>query len=197
MSKPTDKGQLAATGKQVYIYGITDDSDEVRYVGKSVDVARRFKDHLSETERTYPLYTWLRKQLKEGRKVACKVLAVAITPDWQSLEKAVIKQYREDGFKMLNLADGGDEPFMSREQRRINGSKIPCPIEVRQANGRKVSAAIQSDPNRAELHRLKLFLSSEWQRGNLPVAVKDQLVNAALLYPKQLWCFVKLAAKHG
>lgn len=188
---------MTACDVRVYIYGITDEAGTVRYVGKSKNVERRFKDHLNERERTYPLYTWLRKQRREGRAVGCKVLAVATTQDWQSLERALIKQYREDGFKMLNVADGGDEPFMSTEQRRAIGAKIKCPRHVRQANGRKVSALIQADPRRAELHRLKLMMAGEWARGNLPVVVKDRMVSLAFEYPQQLWCFVKLAVKYG
>ena len=195
MNTPARKSSLAQ--RQVYMYGIKDETGAVRYVGKSVDVERRFKDHLSEQHRAYPLYTWLRKQQREGRAVSCEVLAVATTPDWQSLEKALISQYRAEGQRLLNLADGGDEPFVTLEQRRLNGARIRCPLEVRQNNGRKVSAAIQADPRRAELHRIKLMLSREWVRGNLHSAVKDKLVNLALLHPQQLWCFMKLAAKHG
>jgi hypothetical protein len=183
--------------KQVYIYGITDEHGTVRYVGKSVDVSRRFSDHLKETQRTYPLYTWLRKQQREGCQVGCVVLASATGPDWQSLERAVIAQYRQDGYALLNLAEGGDEPYVTLEQRRALGARIVCPPEVRRSNGRKVSAAIQADPVKARLHKLKKLMCLEWKRGNLTERVKDRLVQAAFNNPQTLWCFAKMAAKHG
>lgn len=183
--------------KQVYIYGIAGADQVVRYVGKSNDVQRRFKDHLSEQERGYPLYRWLRKRTRLNEKVECVVLACAIGKDWQSLEKAMIKQYREDGFKLLNVADGGDEPHMTKEQRQEAGRKLVCPLEVRQANGRKVSAAIQADPVRAYVHKLRLKLSQAWQRGDLPQEVKEKLLGAALKDPVRFGCFINLAVKHG
>lgn len=183
--------------KRAYIYGITDEHGVVRYVGKSVEVERRFSDHLKERDRKYPLYTWIRKQQRENRSVGCVVLASALGHDWQSLEKTVIKQYREDGFRLLNLADGGDEPFMTVEQRKRNGSRIICPLAVRQANGRAVSAAIQSEPRRAKLHKLKLRMCLEWKKGNLSSEVKTKLLSAAFCNPKSLECFIKLAVKNG
>lgn len=182
--------------KQIVIYGICDSSGQARYVSKTNDVERRFKDHLSESERMYPLYNWLRKQLREGSEVTCRVLASAVG-DWRQLERDVIAQYRADYQNMLNLADGGDEPYCSTEVRKIIGANIKCPVEVRQANGRKVSAAIQADPKRKRLHELKKFLCQEWSKGHLPVHVKDKLVNAGLANPSKLWCFVQAAAKHG
>jgi hypothetical protein len=185
------------TESKTYIYGITDEHGTVRYVGKSVNVERRFSEHFKERDRNYPLYTWIRKQQRETRFVGCAVLVSVLGVDWQSVEKAVIKQYREDGFKLLNLAGGGDEPFMTREQRRANGSRITCPLSVRQANGRVVSAAIQSEPKKAKLHKLKLFMCLEWSRGNLPPAVKNKLVSAAFTSPKSLGCFIQQAVQHG
>lgn len=183
--------------KRAYIYGLTDEHGTVRYVGKSVDVARRFADHLSERNRKFPVYAWIKKQQRNNAQVRLVVLASALGPDWQSLEKAVIKQYRDDGFKLLNVADGGDEPHVTLEQRRALGRKLKCPLHTRQENGRKVFAAIQADPARAELHRLRLRLSQDWRKGLLPEAVKNRLVEAAFMNPESLWCFVKLAAKHG
>lgn len=183
--------------KRAYIYGLTDEHGTVRYVGKSVDVARRLAQHLSESDRQYPVYAWIRKQRRRNFPVGLVVLASALGPDWQPLEKTIIRQYREEGFKLLNVADGGDEPHMTLEQRRALGRKIKCPLAVRQANGRKVFASIQADPIRAKLHRLKLRLSLDWQKGLLPDAVKSRLAEAAFMNPKSLGCFTRLATRYG
>ena len=182
--------------KRAYIYGITDEHGTVRYVGKSVDVARRFKDHLSEKERNYPVYTWLRKQIKENREVSCFVIASVIVEDWQTVEKTVIRQYRDEGHKLLNLADGGDEPFMTLEQRKANAAKIKCPLHVRQENGRKVYTAIRSDPVKARIHKLRLILSRDWKLGLLPEDVKSKLKEAAATH-ENLKCFHKMAMRYG
>ena len=174
--------QIMATTKQLVIYGICDEHGEVRYVGKTNDVRQRFKSHLADKVRTYPLYTWLRKQIRERKEVSCKVLS-SVIGDWRQLERDMIAQYRADNPGMLNLADGGDEPFCSLEVRKKNGHKITCPLEVRQANGRKVSAAIQADPVRKRIHYLKLHLSRALKAGSLPEEVKEKLRYAATKRP--------------
>ena len=173
---------IMATTKRLVIYGICDEHGEVRYVGKTNDVHQRFKTHLAEKVRTYPLYTWLRKQIREGKEVSCKVLS-SVIGDWRQLERDMIAQYRADSPRMLNLADGGDEPFCSLEVRQKIGASIKCPVEVRQANGRKVSAAIQADPVRKRIHYLKLHLSRALNMGCLQEEVKTKLRYAAAKRP--------------
>lgn len=101
------------------IYGIVSKSTgKVVYIGKANNPAERFKGHLRDSLRKQtPLYDWMRSE--GGAGATYVVLASAINDDWQSLEKQMIAQYRNDG-KLLNLADGGDEPYMTIEQRRKN-----------------------------------------------------------------------------
>lgn len=47
--------------------------------------------------------------------------------DWRADEVRLISEAKANGARLLNVAEGGDEPF--------------CSLEVRQANGRKVAAS--------------------------------------------------------
>jgi hypothetical protein len=51
------------------------------------------------------------------------VLASAISEDWQTLETQMIAQYRKEG-RMLNLADGGDQPKSNAAINSKNGHAL-------------------------------------------------------------------------
>ncbi len=40
--------------------------------------------------------------------------------DWQSVERLAISDARASGVRLLNVADGGDEPYCSKEVRAAN-----------------------------------------------------------------------------
>ena len=63
-----------------------------------------------------------------------------VSGDWREPEIRLIALHRDSG-RLLNVADGGDEPY--------------CPIKVRSANGAKTAKAIHSNPKKKRLWFLK------------------------------------------
>jgi len=116
--------------KYPQIYGLQDPiTDEIRYVGKAKNPAERFKAHLREIKSAnkahYPVYRWIAKLATKNLLPNLVVLASAISNDWQSLEKIMIAQYRNDlGKKLLNVALGGEQPFCTPKQYKANGFKL-------------------------------------------------------------------------
>lgn len=106
------------------IYGLYHpETGELRYIGKANDSAKRLKSHLRDVNRRMtPLYGWMRSLVKAGLVPCVRVLAVS--DDWQAKEKELIAKHREEGFRLLNLADGGDEPLCSAETRKKNAIAI-------------------------------------------------------------------------
>jgi hypothetical protein len=51
------------------------------------------------------------------------MVELASTFDWAATERAIIAQYRADGARILNVADGGDQPKSNTEQNRKNAAK--------------------------------------------------------------------------
>lgn len=106
------------------IYGIADQEGRIMYIGKSNDPARRMKDHIKDCKRRKtPLYSWINKSLERGQQPQMIVLASALSNDWQSLEIQMISQYRKDG-KILNLADGGDQPKSNQAANKQNAQAL-------------------------------------------------------------------------
>lgn len=70
--------------------------------------------------RKTPVYSWLRKLSSQGVKPILTTLAVC-ADYWQEREREIIAKMRKSGAKLLNLADGGDEPLCTPEHRRKAG----------------------------------------------------------------------------
>ena len=103
------------------IYAILCPAGEIRYIGKAVDSAKRFAGHMRETRRRTPLYDWIKSLREKDQVPSFEVLSVVDYDGWQAEEKRVIAQFRADGARLLNVADGGDEPHCPMDTRIQNG----------------------------------------------------------------------------
>lgn len=106
---------------KVFIYGLyCPFTDELRYVGKANNVEARFKSHLKDCHtRNTPVYHWIRSLLKKNAVPVIKVLEVADESTWVDAEIRLIAKFRASG-RLLNLAEGGNEPYQTVEQRKKN-----------------------------------------------------------------------------
>lgn len=91
----------------VFIYGLVDPvTDDVRYVGKSVDPLSRFAQHLRDQTATRR-GRWIRSLLAQDLRPGLMLLEV-VTGDWQVAERQWIAAYRAAGGDITNHTDGGD-----------------------------------------------------------------------------------------
>lgn len=121
------------------IYGLFDAAGRLRYIGKANDPEARLKGHMRDARRRdTPLYRWIRKNGKPTMRVLWENDGEW---DWRDVERLLIAGFRDEGCKLLNVADGGDEPH--------------CPTATRQENGRRNARATHDDPVRKALWRRK------------------------------------------
>ena len=173
-AKPASKGEPKEAGKalpkKVEIYALSDPrTGEIRYIGKANDSAARLKDHLREKRLRTPLYAWIAKLRREGVTPAMDVQCICDTEVWQEHERAVIAQGRADGLRLLNVADGGDEPH--------------CPTEVRAENARKLNERMKADPFMARIRNIKRAVGAAIRRGDMKEENKAKLRLAAQKRP--------------
>lgn len=165
--------------KQVEIYALTDpDSGETRYIGKANDARKRFKGHLSETRRKTPVYCWIQALRLEGKTPGLTVIEICNADDWQEVEKTSIRIARREGARLLNIAEGGDEPY--------------CSKEVRAANGRKNAKARVDTPFKAYVWKLKRDLSQLIRQGYCDNETREMIRQAARKRPDLFGCFLTL-----
>lgn len=95
------------------------DTGEVRYIGKANDAQKRLKSHMRDAKRRdTPVYRWINKNGEPLLRIVAENCA-----DWKFAESVAIETARSLGARLLNVADGGDEPFCSTEVRARNGKK--------------------------------------------------------------------------
>jgi len=129
---------------KVEIYCLKDPlTSEVRYIGKANDSQKRFKNHLSNTTK-YPVSIWIRELRLKHLIPVMEIIEITDEDNWEEAEIRLIREFKEKGFNLLNIAKGGNQPF--------------CSIEVRANNGRATAKYVHSDEKRKRLWHLKQML---------------------------------------
>lgn len=115
------------------IYGLTCPiTGEIKYIGKAEDHQARLKSHMRDSlRRSTPVYIWIRELISKGLRPGIVHLCDSIGDRWQELESQIIYQYLGDGFPLLNVAAGGNQPH--------------CDVAVRQRNGKAVAETRHKD----------------------------------------------------
>lgn len=168
---------------QAEIYALLDPrTDEVRYIGKANNAAKRLQTHLRDAHRRdTPVYRWMRKLLDLGMRPRVEVLEV--TADWREAEMRLIAVTRARGVRLLNVAEGGDQPY--------------CAPEVRAANGRKVAALRKNDPLAKRIWEIKRTLGAAYRKGELSEHAVNCMRVAAVRNPHIFGHWANLPYAHA
>lgn len=116
--------------KTQYVYALWDtNEDNIRYIGITTNMQRRFNSHLNRAVKTihaeYRTHksTWIRKCLRDKIKIGYTVLCTCKTlTQANQKEMEFISNYRQRGFDLTNTTLGGDGTKgvkMSDEQKQI------------------------------------------------------------------------------
>lgn len=169
--------ELKANYMTCSIYGLYDPRDgSLRYIGKANDPIVRMKGHIRDAQRRKtPVYSWISKLISDGLCPEMRVICVCPSGDWQAREKEEIASARERGERLLNLADGGDEPY--------------CPAEVRAKNGRKVAKMRVATDYKSRVYVLKREMGRLLKEGSVSEKNKQKLRLAAQKAPHLFGCY--------
>lgn len=176
---PVDQEAVnASPSRKVQIYVLHDDK-EFRYVGKAVDAQKRLKSHLRDSRRRdTPVYRWIRKLAKNGQTPNVWVWTECHESNWPEVERKCIALARQMGWRLLNVADGGDQP--------------KCDIETRRENGRKSAIARASTEAKKRLWHMKLIIGQSIKVGTLSERAKSFLREAAIKCPDKFGEYANL-----
>jgi len=130
-------------------------SGEIRYAGKANNAEQRLKSHLRDAHRrNTPVYCWIRALLADGLTPKIEVVSRSSIESWQLEEKLLIAELRAAGARLLNLAEGGEQPYMTAAQRA--------------ENGKKAAVARTSNPSAKRIYELKRAMGQylRWSKTN-------------------------------
>lgn len=106
-----------------YIYGLIDpETEEIRYVGKSIRPTQRLQNHMNEVSNCHRSH-WLQSLKRRGLKPELMILeSVHGEWPWQESERYWIKRLKDAGCRLTNNTSGGDGvsdlPPETREKMR-------------------------------------------------------------------------------
>lgn len=174
--------------KTAHIYGLADPrTDEVRYIGKAVDVGRRFKAHLREKRyQTTPLYCWINKLRQEGLSPGIFIFETVPLSEWEQAERTWITALREcEGSRPLNVQNGGNQPTPTAAKR---GTISPNAG----AKGRERLAELRKDPKWKRFHTLKRLIGQALAKGEVMESTKVKMRAAYKRHPDLLACWSRV-----
>lgn len=114
---------------KTFIYTLTDPfTNQVRYIGKTINLQRRYYQHCNkkilQKNKTYK-NNWILNILNKNSKPIIDIIDDTSEDNWEQLEKYWIEQFRQWGFNLTNLAEGGQgcSGYKWTEQMKANQSK--------------------------------------------------------------------------
>lgn len=108
-------------GKKVFIYGLVCPvENRVMYVGKTVNVEKRFKTHVSGSSST-SVKTWVEYLKTEGLRPEVKILDECDLSEWENREKHWISTFGLSN--LLNKHEGGEFVPPGKRIARKKGRK--------------------------------------------------------------------------
>ena len=167
------------------IYGLSDpNSNEVRYVGKAVDLYTRIRNHYKPSRLKFKTHknNWLNNMLINNKFANVIILEICESEkELNECEIKWIKYYRELGYDLTNATDGGDGGKMSPEsieKMRMTkiGVKLSNDHKLKISEGNK--GRIVSEETRKKLSKSrKKYIVSDETKEKMKLARLNYLAN--------------------
>ena len=160
----------------VYIYSLKHPiTNEVRYIGKTINVKRRYKQHLYDKRNSHKA-NWVRSLRNEGLKPIMEVIEIC-TDNWQEREIFWISQFNN----LTNFSKGGGIDYVrtTTEETRI---------KISEANKGK---------SKTEEHKAKLSKGSQKKQISINNVVYNSVTEASkILGINWTTIYMRVKSKH-
>ncbi len=93
----------------VYIYTLTCPiTNKIMYIGKTINLKERLSGHFKEKKNNKNKIEWIKNLRIKGLKPIIEILDEVDESNWQIFEKYWIYQFKNWGFNLLNICEGGE-----------------------------------------------------------------------------------------
>lgn len=140
---PNELETMSSVGS--FIYSLIDPrTKEIRYVGKTNNINRRYLSHVSCNYNNTKKECWIKCLRKLGLKPLLIILEQVNEANWQEQEKKWIKFYKDKDFDLVNGTMGGDggkllPEIIKRISEKNKGKKILRKILINSNRGRPLT----------------------------------------------------------
>jgi group I intron endonuclease len=143
--------------EKTYIYGLVEpNTNELRYVGKTVDINRRHRRHITEVNlHDSHKDRWIRKLLKSNHVPEIIVIDLVETNEWQYWEIFYIEYFKFLGCNLTNGTKGGDQPPSTKGRKHSETSRL----KMSKSKKGKPIPHLNNGKERSLSHRKNLSLS--------------------------------------
>lgn len=182
--------------KTVYIYSLSDpESEEIRYVGKTVDPFNRFWGHIHEAKnnikgKNEDKAKWIKSLLEKGIRPKLDILEEVLTEVWEEKEKEWINKYEREGNNLLNKTKGGKTGIISEN----------CKIALSKSKNRGRKKGTKHSEETKEKIRAKRALQVITYKHRLNISnnskIKVKIKEINFLNEEIIWDSISAAAKH-
>lgn len=128
-------------GEFAYIYALEYPEGNIRYIGKTVNLRKRYHRHINDARKYTSSHklAWIRSILNHNDIPYVSIVDKVPLKDWQYWERYYIQYYREQGYNLVNTTDGGDGNQNPSEEIRSKISEGLKGISTGYPKGKKRS----------------------------------------------------------
>ena len=111
-----------------YIYGLSESGklEDIRYIGKAKNLHNRYSVHMyqarSNKSNTY-CSNWIKSLLKQGKEPTIIELDKCEDSIWEDVERKYIQEFKDKGYNLVNLEDGGSSKAHITQKNPIGFDK--------------------------------------------------------------------------
>lgn len=132
----------------VFIYTLSDESGNIRYVGKTKQyLKQRLYSHIKEcySNRKSHKISWIKSLLNKGERPIISVIDEVFDEDWQFWEVYWIEQFKQWGFKLTNQTEGGQggNGYTHSEESKLKMSISKKDIKLSEEHKKKISEKVK------------------------------------------------------
>lgn len=151
---------------KVYIYGLSDPrTGEVKYVGKTIDINRRYRNHINTNDnaKNSKRVAWIKNLKSQGVYPEIFVIEETTEDLWRKAEQYWISYFKSIGCNLKNGTEGGDTLPILVGVENPNYNKPRPPETRRKISEGHIGKGISQEHRRSISKKLKENYKSGYQ----------------------------------
>jgi len=164
---------------KTYIYILIDpETNQVRYIGKTKSLKRRYNQHISECSKLKShKNNWLLLLKNKNLRPEMVVIDETDKDDWVFLEQWYIELYKSWGYKLTNLTKGGEGAYgyCPTPETLVKMSLVQKGKIVSEETRKKLSSAFKG---RIFSEETKKKLSEAAKKRGISTEIREKMINS-------------------